>query len=89
VDSVIVRVLTLVRAKIAHIIATHQGHPDPDAPDVLEETRYWITVEESREDQLEVRHQENLRVNMRPTADSATRILNDQNLTPSMLGRAT
>ncbi|CAE7285440.1 unnamed protein product [Symbiodinium sp. CCMP2592] len=76
-------------AKISHIIATHQGHPDPDAPEVLEETRYWITVEESREDQLEVRHQENLRVNMRPTAESATRILNDQNLTPSMLGRTT
>ena len=36
-----------------------------------------------------IRHQENLRVNMRPTAESATRILNDQNLTPSMLGRAT
>ena len=49
------RILILVRAKIAHIIATHQGHPDPDAPDVIEETRYWITVEESREDQLEVR----------------------------------
>ena len=38
-------------AKIPQIIARHEGFADPDTPGVLEETRYWVTVEESRQDE--------------------------------------
>ena len=81
---------------------------------MVEETAYWVTVEESREDTLEMRwltltcspnpnasrsrlsskyfsltllrYSESLRMNVRPCADAATRILGTPT-DPNMLGR--
>ena len=38
------------RKKVDAIVARGGGIPDRDAPLVLEETKFWCTVEESRED---------------------------------------
>ena len=39
-----------LRKKVDAIVARGGGVPDRDAPLVLEETKFWVTVEESRED---------------------------------------
>ena len=39
-----------LRPKIDAIVSRGGGVPDRDAPLVLEETRYWITAEESKTD---------------------------------------
>ena len=36
--------------KISNIIARGGGIPDEDAPDVVEETRYWCLIEQERTD---------------------------------------
>ena len=38
------------RPKIDYIISQGNGVPDRDAPHVLEETKFWCTVEESKVD---------------------------------------
>lgn len=44
---------------------------------VLEETKFWVTVEESRENTEGVEYKEELNLHMQPDTSAATRILND------------
>lgn len=43
-----------LRRKIDSIIARGGGEEDPDAPGILEETKYWCLAEESRDDNVRV-----------------------------------
>lgn len=63
--------------KVDAIVARGGGVPDRDAPLVLEETKFWVTVEESRENTEGVEYKEELNLHMQPDTSAATRILND------------
>ena len=41
--------------KIEAIISKGVAHPDEDAPEVAEETRYWVLVQQQRTDSSTVR----------------------------------
>ena len=45
-----------LRKKIDSIVARGGGVPDRDAPSVLEETKFWCTVEETRVDSTKVEY---------------------------------
>ncbi|OLQ03839.1 hypothetical protein AK812_SmicGene13151 [Symbiodinium microadriaticum] len=63
------------RKKVDAIVARGGGVPDRDAPLVLEETKFWVTVEESRENTegVELMYKEELNLHMQPDTSAATR----------------
>ncbi|CAE7387343.1 unnamed protein product [Symbiodinium sp. CCMP2592] len=48
---------------------------DRDCPGVVEETKYWVTIEESKTDTVDIGHEERLTVNATPTGANAFNIL--------------
>ncbi|CAE7360185.1 unnamed protein product [Symbiodinium natans] len=59
---------------------------DRDAPGIAEETRYWVTIEESHTDYVDTRHTESLSINSRPTANAVDAIMGGGH-DPTMLAR--
>ena len=49
------RVHNFSERKVAAIIARGGGIPDEDAPDVPEETRFWVLIEQQKVDSSTVR----------------------------------
>ncbi|OLP74768.1 hypothetical protein AK812_SmicGene45598 [Symbiodinium microadriaticum] len=60
---------------------------DRDCPGVVEETKYWVTTEESKTDTIDVGYEERMNIRATPTSANAYNILAGP-LTPGMLERA-
>ncbi|CAE7574564.1 unnamed protein product [Symbiodinium sp. CCMP2592] len=72
--------------KIDCIVSRGGGVPDRDAPSVLEETKFWCVVEESRTDVSSIGYEEQMTVHTRPTASTASRIM-DGVVEPGLLNK--
>eukprot|EP00439_Symbiodinium_sp_Y106_P044717 s4474_g5.t1 len=48
---------------------------DRDCPGVVEETKYWVTTEESKTDTVDIGHEERMTINATPTSTNAFNIL--------------
>ena len=59
-----------LRKKIAAVIATQQPTLDPDHPDIMEEARYWVTVDTERTTREKTRVE--LNTNVRVRTDAST-----------------
>ena len=59
-----------LRKKIAAVIATQQPTLDPDHPEIMEEARYWVTVDTERTTREKTRVE--LSTNVRVRSDAST-----------------
>jgi hypothetical protein len=66
-----------LRAKIAHIVATQKGTPDPDAPHVIEEITYECIVDRTKLKSDEQKGLLNMKVNLQPSAEVVRAIVAD------------
>ncbi|CAE7682522.1 unnamed protein product [Symbiodinium necroappetens] len=78
--------------KVEHIISTRQGIEatwhvnDRDAPGIHEETKYWVTIEETAEDSVNVQHKQQFSAQAAATAAAAQNILSAP-IEPTMMSR--
>ncbi|CAE7769876.1 unnamed protein product [Symbiodinium microadriaticum] len=78
--------------KVEHIISTRQGIEatwhvnDRDAPGIHEETKYWVTIEETAEDSVNVQHKQEFSAQAAATAAAAHNILSAP-IEPTMMSR--
>ena len=69
--------LLRLRVKIAHIVATQKGTPDPDAPHVIEEITYECIVDRTKLKSDEQKGLLNMKVNIQPNAEVVRAIVGD------------